>query len=69
LRRLINHAFDFTSDARHTDPHRHSDCAVRPLRHAARNDSYSFFDPLGDLLKTGPTNTNVMDVRLLLIGN
>ena len=34
----------------------------------ARNDSYHFFEPLGDLLKTGPTNTNVMDVRLLLVG-
>lgn len=34
----------------------------------ARNDSYHFFEALGDLLKTGPTNTNVMDVRLLLIG-
>jgi hydroxypyruvate reductase len=34
----------------------------------ARNDSYRFFDPLGDLIKTGPTNTNVMDVRLVLAG-
>jgi hydroxypyruvate reductase len=32
-----------------------------------RNDSYNFFKPLGDLLLTGPTNTNVMDVRLMLI--
>jgi hydroxypyruvate reductase len=32
------------------------------------NDSYHFFQPLGDLLKTGPTGTNVMDVRLLLVG-
>ena len=32
------------------------------------NDSYHFFEPLGDLLKTGPTRTNVMDVRLMLIG-
>lgn len=31
-----------------------------------RNDSYRFFDALGDLVKTGPTNTNVMDLRLLL---
>lgn len=30
------------------------------------NDSYHFFEKLGDLLITGPTNTNVMDVRLLL---
>ena len=34
----------------------------------ANNDSYNFFKPLGDLLITGPTNTNVMDVRLILIG-
>jgi hydroxypyruvate reductase len=32
----------------------------------ARNDSYHFFDPLGDLIRTGPTGTNVMDIRLLL---
>jgi hydroxypyruvate reductase len=31
------------------------------------NDSYSFFNPLGDLLKTGPTFTNVMDLRLVLV--
>jgi hydroxypyruvate reductase len=35
----------------------------------ARNDSYNYFDKLGDLLKTGPTNTNVMDVRVLLVGS
>jgi hydroxypyruvate reductase len=33
----------------------------------AANDSYHFFEPLGDLIKTGPTNTNVMDVRLILV--
>ena len=27
-----------------------------------------FFDSLGDLIKTGPTGTNVMDVRLMLVG-
>ena len=32
------------------------------------NDSYHFFQALGDLLITGPTNTNVMDVRLVLVG-
>ncbi len=31
------------------------------------NDSYNFFKPLGDLLITGPTNTNVMDLRLVLV--
>jgi hydroxypyruvate reductase len=33
-----------------------------------RSDSYHFFKPLGDLLVTGPTRTNVMDVYLLLVG-
>lgn len=34
----------------------------------ARNDSYNYFEPLGDLIKTGPTGTNVMDVRIVLAG-
>ena len=33
----------------------------------ANNDSYRFFERLGDLLKTGPTGTNVADVRILLV--
>ncbi len=32
----------------------------------ARNDSYSFFDRLGDLIRTGPTNTNVNDLLFIL---
>ena len=32
------------------------------------NDSYHFFKPLNDLIITGPTGTNVMDLRLLLVG-
>ena len=31
------------------------------------NNSYPFFEALGDLLITGPTNTNVMDLRICLI--
>jgi hydroxypyruvate reductase len=31
------------------------------------NDSYSFFERVGELLVTGPTNTNVMDVRVMLV--
>jgi len=34
----------------------------------ARNDSYHYFESLGDLIVTGPTHTNVMDVRLILVG-
>lgn len=37
-------------------------------RFLRRNDSYNFFKPLGDLLVTGPTLTNVMDLRLMLLG-
>jgi hydroxypyruvate reductase len=36
-------------------------------RYLENNDSYHFFEPLGDLLKTGPTNTNVMDIRIVCI--
>lgn len=36
--------------------------------HLAANNSYPFFDALGDLVRTGPTGTNVMDVRLVLAG-
>ena len=32
------------------------------------NDSYHYFEALGDLVKTGPTLTNVMDVRVVLVG-
>jgi glycerate 2-kinase len=31
----------------------------------ASNDSYTFFDKLGNLIRTGPTNTNVNDIYLL----
>jgi len=31
------------------------------------NDSYNFFRQLGDLVVTGPTLTNVMDVRIILL--
>jgi glycerate 2-kinase len=33
----------------------------------ANNDSYHFFVLLGDLIKTGPTGTNVADIRILLV--
>lgn len=37
-----------------------------PRRHLEDNDAYPLFERLDDLLKTGPTNTNVMDLRLVL---
>lgn len=38
-----------------------------PTAYLERNDSYSFFKELGDLLVTGPTGTNVMDVTCLIL--
>jgi len=35
--------------------------------HLANNDSYHFFEALGDLVKTGPTGTNVADVQVILV--
>jgi hydroxypyruvate reductase len=37
-----------------------------PNEHLARNDSYTFLDRLGDLIRTGPTGTNVADVVIAL---
>ena len=38
-----------------------------PMAALEANDSYSFFDALGDLLHTGPTGTNVNDLLLVLV--
>jgi hydroxypyruvate reductase len=38
-------------------------------RHLAANDSYPFFEALGDLVRTGPTQTNVMDLQIVLVGD
>ncbi|MBA4254937.1 MAG: glycerate kinase [Polaromonas sp.] len=35
--------------------------------HLARNDACGFFGPLGDLVVSGPTHTNVNDFRALLV--
>ncbi|MBY0409943.1 MAG: DUF4147 domain-containing protein, partial [Burkholderiaceae bacterium] len=35
--------------------------------HLDHNDAYGFFSPLGDLVVTGPTHTNVNDFRALFI--
>ena len=34
--------------------------------HLSRNDAYAFFEALGDLLRTGPTGTNVNDLVFLV---
>lgn len=33
----------------------------------ADNNSYPFFDSVGDLIRTGPTGTNVMDIHMVLM--
>ncbi|MGD0014085.1 MAG: glycerate kinase [Bryobacteraceae bacterium] len=47
---------------------RAAELGMEAAAYLANNDSYRFFEPLGDLLKTGPTGTNVMDLRLILVG-
>ena len=39
-----------------------------PMRYLEANDAWSFFNRLGDLVRTGATNTNVGDVQVALIG-
>jgi hydroxypyruvate reductase/glycerate 2-kinase len=39
-----------------------------PAASLARHDAYPFFAATGDLLRTGLTGTNVMDVRVTLVG-
>ncbi len=41
---------------------------IDPLDFLKRNDSYHFFQPLNDLIITGPTRTNVSDVYMILVG-
>lgn len=38
-----------------------------PVSYLDRNDSYSYFDACGSLLRTGPTKTNVCDIQVLAI--
>ena len=38
-----------------------------PNHYLRENDSYHFFKALGDLILTGPTFTNVMDLRLVFV--
>jgi glycerate 2-kinase len=40
---------------------------LRATDHLSRNDAYPFFEALGDLMKTGPTGTNVNDLVFLCI--
>ncbi len=48
---------------------RASKLGLRAAEFLARNDSYRFFEATGGLIKTGPTNTNVMDIRLMVVSD
>ncbi len=37
------------------------------IKYRENNDSYNFFKAIDDLVITGPTNTNVMDIRIVII--
>ena len=52
---------DYTTISRATS------MGLDPNSYLKDNDSYTFFKSLGDLLITGPTYTNVMDIHILLI--
>jgi len=40
---------------------------LSPSDYLRRNDAYHFFQPLGALIKTGPTHTNVCDLRVVVV--
>jgi len=42
---------------------------LKPQIFLSENNTYRFFEQLGDLMITGPTNTNVMDLRIMLVGS
>jgi glycerate 2-kinase len=43
------------------------DANLDPRAYLDAHDSYSFFSGIGDLVRTGPTGTNVNDIRAVLI--
>ena len=51
----------------HRAPRRAAVAGLKASDHLDRNDAYSFFKSLGDLVVPGPTFTNVNDFRALLI--
>jgi len=52
----------------HTTADRAWAMGLDPKAHLQNNNAYPFFQKLGDLLITGPTHTNVMDLRIILVG-
>jgi glycerate 2-kinase len=46
---------------------RANELGLDAIKFLNNNDSYNFFKKLSDLIITGPTNTNVMDVQIILL--
>jgi len=46
---------------------RMNEVGVDLTSHLGRNDTYPMFDAIGALIKTGPTQTNVNDIRIILV--
>ena len=44
-----------------------NDAGLNISAYLKNNDAYRFFDNIGGLLKTGPTNTNVCDIQVIII--
>ena len=54
----------------YVDPDTVATALARGLKlgdHLDRNDAYGYFEPLGGLVISGPTNTNVNDFRAMLV--
>jgi hydroxypyruvate reductase len=41
---------------------------MEPARHLADNNAYPLLDAIGELIRIGPTNTNVNDLILIVCG-
>jgi glycerate 2-kinase len=44
------------------------EAGLTPMKVLSANDSYHFLQATGDLIVTGPTQTNLMDLQILLVG-
>jgi len=53
------------ADAQSND--RASALGLQPRGYLTKHDAYSFFEAIDDLIISGPTGTNVMDVRIVLV--
>ena len=54
--------------ADNTTARRAADGGLEIDRYLDEHNSYLFFDKLGDLIRTGPTGTNVGDLQVILVG-